>query len=268
MRVFDNLFGFFLYLKKVKSFDFQELFKGKRVVVIGAADSAYEKELGRYIDGFDFVIRINKALITYNENQAKFIGKKTDVLIHNFHENMDDGGGGPIDWTVFDSFQLKYLVQSKSDFLGKRNVFNYFKKYQSESREVHLLDSNTYANIKKEFGSSFPTRGLLGIYSSLISNAKEVYLTGFTFFKTPYANGYRDNIKSVSETLKHIDRQNIHDAELEFQNFLKILSSSSVEKIILDDALYQIVRLEEKRTTNDYLKYNVSNINDVYSYEI
>lgn len=264
MRIFENLYGFYLYLNKAKRFDFQRKFKGKRIAVIGAANSTFEKELGKFIDDFDIVIRINKALITYKDNQEKFIGRKTDFLIHNFHENLDDGGGGPLDWKVFDSFSLKYLVQAKSDFSGKRNVFNYYKKYKSASREVLVLPSIWYQKAKKLFVSFTPTRGFMGIFLALNSEAKEVYLTGFTFFKTAYADGYRDNIKSVDETLKHIDRQGFHDAEFEFQNFLQVLTNSKIEKILLDDALYRIVQNEEQRISKSILKSNVKNIASLF----
>lgn len=264
MKIIENLYALVYYFSKVKELDFQEIFKGKRVVVIGAADSALSKELGQFIDGFDIVIRINKALITYNEKNEKFLGKKTDILIHNFHENFDDGGGGPLDWKVFDSFGLKHLVQAKSDISGKRNVFNYFKKYRYVSRVVFMIPKKTYYNARKMFGDFYPTRGFLGIYLALCSEAKEVYLTGFTFFKTDYADGYRDNIKSVSETLKHIDRQGLHDSELEFQNFLKILKISKASNIFLDNALFKIVQNEEAKTSTKFLRSSVRNIEEGY----
>ena len=264
MRIVDNLYGLILYYLKVREFDFQQIYKDKRVVVIGAANSVLDKELGGYIDDFDIVIRFNKALITYSLKNERFLGKRTDILIHNFHENLDDGGGGPVDWGVFDKFNLKYLVQAKSDISGKRNVFNYFKKYKSGSRSVYLVPTRTYSYIQKMFGSFTPTRGFLGIYLALNSQAKEVYLTGFTFFKTDYADGYRDNIKSVSETLKHIDRQGFHDSELEFQNFLKILKKSQVKNIILDKALYRIVEQEETNNSKSYKSKSVRNIESIF----
>ncbi|WP_425639469.1 glycosyltransferase family 29 protein [Algoriphagus yeomjeoni] len=260
MKIIDNLQAGLLYYSRAKKFEYQEIFKGKRVVVIGAANSALERELGSFIDNFDIVIRINKALITYNEKNEKFIGRKTDVLIHNFHENLDDGGGGPLDWEVFDNFNLKYLVQAKTDTSGKRNVFNYFKKYKSSSKDVFMLSSKTYNFIQKLFGTYTPTRGFLGLYLALNSQAKEVYLTGFTFFKTDYADGYRDNIRSVKETLRHIDRQGFHDAELEFQNFLKILKNAEAKQILLDNKLFKILQQEELRVSETFITKNVKNL--------
>lgn len=245
MRIFNNLIGFILYIFRVRTFKPKNYFSNKRVAVIGAANSALDKELGTYIDDFDFVIRINKALITYNPENEKFIGRKADILIHNFHENLDDGGGGPIDWSVFDKFNLRYLVQAKSDILGKRNVHNYYKKYLLSSRLVFISSGLFYNNIKGMFGEFFPTRGFLAIYMALFSNAKEVYLTGFTFFKTDYADGYRDNIKSVNKTLHHIECQGIHNIELEYQNFKKILIRARCQKIIVDSALYKILKSDK-----------------------
>lgn len=264
MSFLDNIKGLVYYFFKSRKFDFQKYFKGKRVVVIGAADSVFEKEMGHVIDGFEVVIRFNKSLITYNSNFEKFLGKKSDVLIHNFHENFDDGGGGPLDWNVFDQFSLKHLVQAKSNFPGKRDVFNYYKKYKTASREVFVLPSKWYKSAQKPFGTYSPTRGFLGIFLALNSEAKEVFLTGFTFFKTAYAVGYRDNIQSVEKTLEHIDRQGFHDAEMEFQNFLHILKMSKVKNIWFDEALYKIIQNEEERTSKSILNSNMKKIENYY----
>ena len=88
--------GFGLLFFKVKIFRKDIIFNNKRIAIVGPASSALENENGFLIDGFDYVVRINKALITWNTENEKFLGTRTDILFHNFHENFDRGGGGTI----------------------------------------------------------------------------------------------------------------------------------------------------------------------------
>lgn len=244
MKYYKAALGLIFFFRNVKIFNPNKVLKSKRVAIIGAADSALKHEAGEFIDSFDFVIRLNKALITYSPENTKYIGSKTDLLLHNFHENLDSGGAGPIDWETFEKFQLKYLIQAKADFGGLRNLFNYFKKYLNDEKKVYRYSINYYRKIKKMFGNFHPTKGFCALYMALKSEADEIYITGFTFFKTDYADGYRDNIKTVKANLEHIKNQGLHDPELEFQNFLKILKNSTVRKIYVDTQLYQILLLE------------------------
>ncbi len=100
MKLLNSIKGLWLMFIFTKKFHHEDVFKGKRVAVIGAADSAFEKENGEYIDQFDYVIRINKAPYSWLEKNEKYTGKKTDIWFHSFFEN-EESGGGPL--------SLKYL---------------------------------------------------------------------------------------------------------------------------------------------------------------
>ena len=115
MKIFGNLRAILRGIITTRTFYPEKVFKNKRVAIIGAADSAFEGENGRFIDSFDVVVRINKALVTWSAEKELFIGKKTDVLFHSFYEN-ESSGGGPIQFKNFKGFGLKFLVHPNTNY--------------------------------------------------------------------------------------------------------------------------------------------------------
>src|SRR5690348_8693302 len=115
VKIYKAFLGLLIMPFRVRIFRPDRVFRNKRVAIVGPADSAYQQENGAFIDGFDYVIRLNKALVTWNKDNEKYLGRRTDILLHNFHENMDSGGGGPLDWTLFKRFGVRYLIQPRFD---------------------------------------------------------------------------------------------------------------------------------------------------------
>ena len=254
-KIYKNIVGLAYFLLNVKRFRANKIFKNKRVVIIGAADSAFRYKLKSYIEDFDFIIRLNKAIVSWNPDHDEYVGKRTDILFHGFVENMDRGGGGPLDLALFKKFGVKYLVQPRFDRDGVRNMINFYKKYLAKDVTTYALGFKDYRKIKVKFGNYHPTKGFNALNTVLESNCKEVAIIGFTFFKTPYAVGYRDNIRDVESNLKHIADQGLHDVDKEYQNFLKLVEKFyTTKKIWVDPVLYEILLQENKQFRNMVLK--------------
>ncbi|GAB2770347.1 glycosyltransferase family 29 protein [Salinimicrobium soli] len=244
MKIIKAILGLLIMPLRVRVFRPNKVFYNKRLAVVGPADSAYEQENGRIIDSYDLVIRMNKALITWNPANEKYLGARTDILIHNFHENMHSGGGGPLDWNLFKKFGVKYLIQPRFDKEGWHWMFNYFKKYLNTKQTIYTLPYSDNQKISNMFDGYFPTRGFFVLYSALTSHCKEVFITGFTFFKTPYAKGYRDNVRDLKDNYKHIQNQGFHNPDLEYEHFLKLIKKSPVKRITVDEKLYNILKYD------------------------
>ncbi|SDR69856.1 glycosyltransferase family 29 protein [Gramella sp. MAR_2010_147] len=244
MKIVKAFLGLLIMPFKIRVFNPNKVFHSKRVAVIGPADSAYDKENGGKIDSYDFVVRMNKALVTWNPEKEKYLGTKTDILIHNFHENMDSGGGGPLDWKLFNNFGVKYLIQPRFDKKGFHWMFNYFKKYLNRHNSIYMLPYSDNKKLSKLFDKYHPTRGFYVLYSALTSQCEEVFITGFTFFKTPYAEGYRDNVRDIKDNNKHIQKQGFHNPDLEYKHFLKLVEDSPVKRITVDEKLYDILKFD------------------------
>jgi len=223
----------------VKTFHAQEVLKDKRVAVIGAADSSFEEENGDWIDRFDYIIRINKAPHSLSEEKVSFIGSRTDILFHSFYENIESGGG-PINFGLYEKQGLKYLINPNNSYRGLKTHLIYYKR-NLNNKKTYVLPRDYTREMNKNFGKWIPTIGFSALYTVLNSNCKEVYVTGFTFFKTPYADDYRDHFKDLAVNNKFIQKQGIHNPDLELQEFIRQLDDTNASRVFLDKALQNII---------------------------
>ena len=232
--------GLVLTIINTKKFDVQ-LLKDKRVAIVGAASSAYNSNKGEYIDGFDYVIRVNKAPLLLKEGKGlNDIGTKIDILFHSFFEN-EYSGGGPLDFELYDKLGVRYVINPIPTYFGYRGIFNFYKKYLLP-RKVYTLDYAPYRRLEKAFGKFRPTTGFCALHTALESDFKELFITGFTFFKTAYADGYRDTMKQAEQANKYIKESNIHNPDIEYQEFKKLLVKNSFKRIEMDETLKQILK--------------------------
>ncbi len=240
IKIPNSLLGLLLMVFNLRIFSVHSIFKDKTIAIIGPADSAYQEENGKYIDNFDYVIRLNKAIVNWDNTKEKYIGTKTDILIHSFQENVDTGGG-KLDFDLFDEKGVQFVINAKYNYLGLRTIFNFYKKYLS-SRKVYVLSKKTYVNCNKYFKNKKPTNGFRALSMVFGGKPKKIFITGFTFFKTPYIDGYRDSLGKDLVVLRNNEKKRgLHDPDYEFQIFLKFLKQSNSE-IIMDKKLETIVK--------------------------
>lgn len=243
-RTFHFVLGFVLWIANSRSLDLKRLLKGKRVAIVGAASSAFHTGKGEYLDGFDIVIRINKAPLLLKEgNWKNDIGSRTDILFHSFFENMESGGG-PLDLELYDALGIQYLVNPIAAYPGYRVTFNFYKKYLA-SRTIYSLPRKIYLDIQKKLGVFQPTIGFCALLSALQADFAELYLTGFTFFRTPFGEGYRNQMKESGQVKDYIKKSGLHDPDLECRVFAEILGTVSHKNVIMDDALSSIIMMEK-----------------------
>jgi hypothetical protein len=240
IRKFYNAFaGLLLMLRYSRVFD-TNILQGKRVAIVGPAGSAFQVKRGNFIDGFDYVIRINKApFLLKSGKSTEYIGTKTDILFHSFFEN-EFSGGGPLDFPLYQSLGIKFVINPIPTFFGKRVTFNFFKKYLLPQL-IYSLPAQPYERIVKAFGRFRPTTGFCALQMALESDCSELFITGFTFFKTAYGDGYRDQLKDVSVNKKYINESNIHNPDIEYEQFKMMLGTSKVTSITIDAELKRIL---------------------------
>lgn len=227
-------------VRRTRPFRFREIFEDKTIAVVGAANSVHLREAGEFINGHDYVIRINRALINWKTEDEKYVGNRTDILFHNFFENDDTGGAGKLDIPLFQSFGMKYLIQPRSDIGGIRTMVNFYKKYQARTN-TYTLPVKFYNEMKVEFGRYHPTKGFCALAAVLSAKCKSVYITGFTFFQTPYQSDYRNKQNDLQAVKEHIEKQNQHSPDLEISLFVKLVVNCEAEEIIVDQALFDIL---------------------------
>lgn len=242
MKILNTIRGLTFMILFTRIFKPKKIFKNKRVAIIGAADSAFEEEKGNYINEFDYIIRQNKAVQNMSPEKTKFLGNRTDILFHSLFEN-NESGGGKINFSLFAEHGVRFLVSPLSNLQGIQTLFAYFKRNNNSNR-VYILNPKVYDEMTKNFGKWIPTVGYASLFTVLNSNCKEIYITGFTFFKTPYADNYRDHVKNISKNNQFIKMQGRHNPDLELQEFVVQLegAENSGTKVILDSALLSIVK--------------------------
>jgi hypothetical protein len=233
--------GLFLLLSYYRRLNFNKLVKGKRVAIVGAANSAYQTNKGEFIDSFDYVIRINKAPFVLANGKSKVdIGQKADLLFHSFFEN-EQFGGGPLNFGLYDQLGVQYVINPIPTFFGSRNTLNFYKKYLVR-RNVYTLSRKQYKSIVEGIQNYRPTIGLCALVAALESDFSELYITGFTFFKTNYAHGYRDSLEEVKQVRSTMNEMKIHNPDLEFNLFTKLLQKHHGKNIKMDSVLDEIIK--------------------------
>jgi hypothetical protein len=242
-KITRSITGLWLMTRHVKVFN-KSLLTGKRIAIVGPATSTKNTGSGQYIDEFDYVVRINKApLLILNGKGKEDIGTRTDILFHSFFEN-DFSGGGPLDFDLYDRLGIKYVINPIPTYFGHRVTFNFYKKYLLP-RNVYTLPRQPYNDMARRLGKYRATTGLCALKYLMESEFSELFITGFTFFKTGYADGYRDQMKEVEKTQKYISQMKIHNPDLEFEEFKNILVRNQEKKIIMDSTLQKILMNEK-----------------------
>lgn len=242
MNVIQGIYAIFLMIFSLKIFNPKKEFKNKRIAIIGAADSAFAEKKGALIDGYDIVIRINKAPQSWDPEKAAYIGSKFTYLFHSFYEN-NFSGGGAIDWEYFDKMGIEKVINPNHTKKGFYTHLNYFKRHL-KFRKTYLLSKQNYGVLSKELEGFIPTVGYSALASVLQSECKEIFITGFTFFKTPYAKGYRNELEDPEANRKHIKNQGLHNPGLEFEAFKKALQLSPCGNIHFDKELQRLLKTE------------------------
>lgn len=189
--------------------------KGKRVALVGSADSAYKEELGAYIDGFDLVVRINKGVELVEGNEA-FVGTRTDLLFHCLYE-AKAGGGSPVTlqlWKEKDVKNIVFCYNEHSVPYGPLLRTFYFK-YKPQGIGVAHLPLGLSDNNFQKVLPFHPTTGFIALNSLLNCAPAELYVTGMTFYKTPFKPEYREG--DLEFWKNDIKQNGVHNPELEFQ---------------------------------------------------
>ncbi|MBT1688327.1 glycosyltransferase family 29 protein [Dawidia soli] len=231
--------GLMLAITHIKVFP-QDRFRGKRIAIVGPASSAFKTGNGAYIDGFDIVVRVNKSALTVDAGKhAADIGERTDVLFHCFLENMHSGGG-KLDFDMYSRQGIQAVINPRYEWTGLRNSFNFYKKYLMPQR-TYVLSRKLYKDIGRSLGQYRPTTGYSALCALLESDFSELYITGFTFFKTAYGDGYRDDMQQAQQARDFMISVGLHNPDKEYEEFKKRLARHAGKDVRMDAELRAIM---------------------------
>ena len=229
----------FLSRKVLIPFD-ENWFKGKRVAVVGGADSVLKQQAGSYIDEFDVVVRINKgveAIVT----QREYVGTRTDVLFHCFYVRENDPGSSPITIDLWKKHDVRQLIFSHNYTRSRYSLSNflYFLRLTKGRVRFAQVPPKLYGanwNVTRPYG---PTTGFIAINTIFNCQPKELYITGITFFKSPHNTANRAGTPDSYH--KMFSAHKSHNPEAEYQH-VKSLYLKHPDIIRPDKVLEQIMK--------------------------
>lgn len=227
------------YNRKVRD-RLSKFLHNKRVVIVGPAASIVDTKQKALIDGYDVVVRLNKALPVPNKLKPD-IGSRTDILYNCM--NPSDECGGAISVSVLKKQNVKFLVGAYPPIekIGnlrmrlKRDIKEFFTKNRLRYQSFCYTDKGNFMKMWKQL--KLPNTGVMAIIDLLRFDLKELYITGITFFKGGYYSQYRNyNEEGI---LTHMKKFGLHKPDKQLKYMSQILAND--KRVKMDQTLQEIV---------------------------
>lgn len=176
---------YFLRFRRLR----KRYFKGKRVIVVGPAESVHDDLREFSLDDFDVVVKLNNALTVPLTDRDGTPTLRCDVLFHSMSLDVPeirrrDAGEANVKFVVHRTPDRKFLTATRS-------AIRHFKD-QSIAASVRVIEPKRYKELRAQLGKFSPSTGMVSLDYFLGCNTKHLAIVGFTFFCTKYASGYRD----------------------------------------------------------------------------
>ena len=242
--------------------NYESIFSGKKVAIIGPSPSIYNEKNGCEIeDEYDIIVRINKQW-HHDSSLDTYIGKRTDILYNCMNCSEECGGVIDINYAkehnlklIVDPIMFGYNMQNTRDHIFRNTKrldwYVMFHLNNQTTIPFGMINMDKYMEWDKQADTRINT-GLVAILDVLSSDAEEVYIKGFTFFKDGYISHYRNKIggKETSQenssqvVLSYMDKYKIHDQEKQWNFFKMFIQDENIKrKIKMDESLRHIMEL-------------------------
>jgi len=156
---------------------YTDLLRGRRVCIVGAADTTKGMGRGAAIDSYDLVVRINSQW-PVKPALAPDIGSRADILYHccNTHSPI-----ARLRVPEFPNLKFAwYETNVETDLL-------------IDLCRQHNVPCGPFDRLRQALTSdlgSVPNTGTIAIAQMLATDLKELHVTGFSFYSTQYYDGY------------------------------------------------------------------------------
>ena len=231
-----------------KKESFSSFVKDKKVALVGPANYLNYFEFGKNIDNYDLVARINRGIELVDENNNSKIGSKTDILFNCLIEHEDNGGvinirelkKNKIKW-ICTTPGSDYSGESNSNKLSKGVKFLTFLKLKYFFN-LHIFDYRKYNNLNKSIRCRSNT-GFSAIFDLLECGAKEIFITGFSFYMDSFFDGYKKGCSRSEEKFAKDCFSSIRHDQKNQLEFLK--TNKNNPRLRFDPVLSEILNKEK-----------------------
>ena len=220
-------------------------FRGKRIIIVGPADTATRHFSADRIDAYDLVVRVNSSLDLV-ERAHGALGTRTDVLYHNLKEH-GERSTGPIRNEALEAQRTQLIVcptptdEKLAVILKARARYARLARRTPSVRQIQVRATprQEYTALCGLLGGYWPTTGLACIHSVLQSGFAELAITGFSFYTTGYAQGYQQQFSSPAEIEAWTAQNVVHKTSLEKDVFCRVVDEArgSGKNVVLDPLL-------------------------------
>lgn len=193
----------------------ERLFIGKRIAIVGPAQTVFDDLEDVDVDRYDLIVRLNNGVALARTAQGR-LGRRTDVLFHNLKEE-GERSAGRLNLSSLGVHRPRLLIcphwaypRTVRRVLAKRRALR-----TEPDIEVRILPREFGRKLGATLGVRQPTVGAFAIAYLLSCEPKELGIFGFTFFQTTYAPGYNDEVGSSADAQAWATRTGIHDPEAE-----------------------------------------------------
>ncbi len=225
---------------------FKYFLENKSIALVGPANYLSRLSLGKVIDGYDIVVRINRGM----ENISvlhEHIGKKTDVLYNCLIEHPDNGGKLNVNFLKKNNVRWICTVPY-SDEKGKSvsNKLHPMVKWTTVIKvrlffNFHIYNPLSYSILNNNIISRANT-GFSAIFDLLEANINELFITGFSFYLDDFIEGYKDGCERSSEEFARQCFMSKRHNQLNQWNYLKNIIKKD-KRIKTDKVLKEILAM-------------------------
>ena len=217
----------------------QALFAGKRIALIGPADTTVGKGYAARLGEYDLIVGVNRVMNLVAEgDRASDIGTRLDLVFHNLTNRYGDFDvaacrkAGVEQIVAFD--HARPWQQSNHKALR-------FARANPELARTHLrlLPPCHYADCAQSLGGVQPTIGYAAIRTMLEAGCARLFITGFSFFKSAYSTNYYQQL-TTDRQLERFAEAKSHSPATEAEQFRE-LAAQYAGVLELDDYLSAMV---------------------------
>jgi len=258
MSITERFYNKTLLLReRLRRNSYAKYLKGRRVAIIGPAETVKGKAEGAEIDKYDVVARFNTTMdfMPFSEEMAADIGSKTTVLYvcPSSVASLAKKKAKKIEG-IFSGNQIEYLTYQNNhknhqyrycEFVYEGRIQPYLKRMHKKGYKV----KGHYSNPSMALLSTWLTHhagvplvartGFLSIFDAILHGATAIMIRGMTFY---HAGGhmFRPMVGELKPTKQHQLLGCPHDSTKELE-LLKIIMGLFDTKFDLDDSLTQLI---------------------------
>ena len=247
-RVYEGRFAIdetiLKYLFSTAAIDrnYNNFLKNKTVAIVGPAEYISTSKQGSLIESYDLVVRINTG---WNPPQElkEHTGTRTDIRYHSGAEFPNSGGMWDLEKMI--AHGVKYVCINYPKYL---DYFHHdIKKFEKLNQDFGVpfhcwTDLELYLSFHHYLGTRMNT-GLAAIVDLLLYDIKELYVTGFTFYRTDFSKGFKPDGYYKNVILKEYNKEKetmINHAQIPQIKLLKLLDQTDT-RLVLDQEVKNVI---------------------------